>query len=65
MTATTLSSSSDRLVRGGALAAVLSLALALLLLGLYFYRPATVAARPADAAVAFDSQSEWTGPTVR
>ncbi|HCF60413.1 MAG TPA: hypothetical protein DFS52_20735 [Myxococcales bacterium] len=65
MSATTLSSSSDRLVRGGALAALLSLALALLLLGLSLYRPATAAAGPANAAAALDSQSEWTDSSVR
>lgn len=57
-------SSSDRLVRGGALAAVLSLAFALLGLGLYLYRPATAAAQPASIAAAglTDSPSQWSDP---
>jgi hypothetical protein len=46
---------SDRLVRGSALAAMLTLAATLLALGLYFYRPAEAAAEP--AARAFDDDS--------
>jgi hypothetical protein len=58
MNATFLPSPSDRLVRSSALLAVLSLACALLCLGLYFYWPGLAAAAPADPTLLSNLSAE-------
>lgn len=63
MIARPLPNSLDSLVRGGALAAMATLALTLLSLGFYFYLPSTAAAQPAASALAA-SQTQPSDPSV-